>query len=235
MMMTSRPSKTVVLSAILAMMLTAHNDVEAFAPAFVPKQRVRPASIAVSASSLLNEQETPYFADSPVEDKISKNESSSSSATVAKKKPTPPKKAAAGGKHKEGIFSPVVFLSKMLVGEPKINKLRAQIISLHSDVIGNFVNTYETPAGRAILRQLFELADRDRNGTISESELEAALLTLGFDWLKEKQIKGIFERADTDASGAIDMEEWMKEAPKTLRTNLVKLAKKNGGEMGLLV
>jgi len=231
MMMTSRPSKTVVLSAILAMMLTAHNDVGAFAPTFVSTQRVRPASIVVSASSLLNENETPYFVDSPAE----KKESSSSSAVVAKKKLTPSKKAAAGGKHKEGIFSPVVFLSKMLLGEPKINKLRAQVISLHSDVIGNFVNTYETPAGRTILRQLFELADRDRNGTISESELEAALLTLGFDWLKEKQIKGIFERADTDASGAIDMEEWMKEAPKTLRTNLVKLAKKNGGEMGLLV
>jgi hypothetical protein len=26
----------------------------------------------------------------------------------------------------------------------------------------------------------------------------------------------------------------MQEAPKTLRTNLIKLAKKNGGELGLL-
>jgi hypothetical protein len=30
------------------------------------------------------------------------------------------------------------------------------------------------------------------------------------------------------------MEEWMREAPKTLRTNLVKLAKQNGGDLGLL-
>jgi Ca2+-binding EF-hand superfamily protein len=53
--------------------------------------------------------------------------------------------------------------------------------------------------------------------------------------LKEKQVKGIFERADTDENGTIDLQEWMTEAPKTLRTNLTKLAKKNGGELGFLV
>jgi Ca2+-binding EF-hand superfamily protein len=60
------------------------------------------------------------------------------------------------------------------------------------------------------------------------------LQLLGFSWLQSKQIQGIFQRADLDDNGAIDFDEFMKEAPKTLRTNLIKLAKKNGGDMGLL-
>ena len=32
----------------------------------------------------------------------------------------------------------------------------------------------------------------------------------------------------------ISLEEFMDEAPRTLKTNLVKLAKNNGGDMGLL-
>ena len=78
-----------------------------------------------------------------------------------------------------------------------------------------------------------KIADKNKNGTIEESELKEALLTLGFD-LKEKQFKGVFERADVDSNGGIDLEEWMKEATKTLQTNLNKLAKKNGSDMGLL-
>jgi hypothetical protein len=52
--------------------------------------------------------------------------------------------------------------------------------------------------------------------------------------LADKQIKGIFDRADLDANGDLDFEEFRKEAPKTLRTNLVKLAKRNGGDLGFL-
>ena len=123
----------------------------------------------------------------------------------------------------------------MAMGDEKLNKLRAKVISLHSDIISNFVSTADTALGNIVLRQLFAFADKDKSGTIDETELRAALLTLGFDWLQEKQIKGIFERADTDTNGAIDLNEWMTEAPRTLRTNLIKLAKKNGGDMGLLV
>ena len=32
----------------------------------------------------------------------------------------------------------------------------------------------------------------------------------------------------------IDYDEFVKEAPKTLKTNLVKLAKENGAELGFL-
>ena len=109
------------------------------------------------------------------------------------------------------------------------------MISLHSETIAGFVDTYDTTVGRAILKQLFELADRDNSGTIEQEELQVALRTLGFNWLQDKQVGKIFERADTDANGAIDLDEWMREAPKTLRTNLIKLAKKNGDDLGFLV
>jgi hypothetical protein len=153
-----------------------------------------------------------------------------------KKQVAAPKKTA-GPHGKQGPLSPVVLAAKAVMGndESRFNKLRAKVISLHSDVIESFiVGTSETPVGRAISKQLFELTDRDRNGSIEIMELAQAFQTLGFDWLKEKQVEGIFQRADKDENGHIELEEWLAEAPKTLRTNLIKLAKKNGGELGLL-
>jgi Ca2+-binding EF-hand superfamily protein len=86
----------------------------------------------------------------------------------------------------------------------------------------------------AVLAAMFHLADVNRSGSIDEAELAQALAAMGFDWLKDKQVRGIFERADADHNGEIDLQEWIREAPKTLRTNLIKLAKKNGGELGFL-
>ena len=65
-------------------------------------------------------------------------------------------------------------------------------------------------------------------------ELAAAFKTLGFSWLKEKQIAGIIKRAGSE-DGLLQLEQFKQEFPKTLRTNLTKLAKKNGGELGFLV
>ena len=137
-------------------------------------------------------------------------------------------------KHNTGVLSPVVLLAKDVLGDDRLNKIRAKAISLHSDVIASFVELADTPVGSAFLKTLFNAADVNHNGKIEEEELAKALKTLGFDWLKEKQVHGIFERADLDHNGMLDLEEWMREAPKTLRTNLIKLAKKNGGELGLL-
>lgn len=153
-------------------------------------------------------------------------------APVQKKKA--PKKKPAKPHGKEGVFSPMVLFVKGVLGDQRLNKVRAKAISLHSDVIATFVDTSDSVFGDAVLRSLFKLADKDGNGTICKDELQTAVKSLGFDWLQEKQVNGIFKRADTDGNGAIDMDEWIKEAPKTLRTNLIKLAKKNGGEMGLL-
>jgi hypothetical protein len=152
-----------------------------------------------------------------------------------KKKAMPAKEAKAGAPHSEGIFSPAVKVAKLVLGEQKLNKVRAKAISTHSDVISSFVSTAEWPTGQAALKRLFIVADKNGNGLIEEEELVTAFNALGFTWLMEKQVRGIFKRADVDENGVIDLEEWMNEAPKTLRTNLTKLAKKNGGELGFLV
>jgi hypothetical protein len=148
-----------------------------------------------------------------------------------KPKPAPKSKRPA---HKEGPLSPFVVLAKKVIGDAELNKLRGKVIGLHSDVIGSFVETANSPFGEQVLKTMFQLADQNKNGKIEEVELSASLHALGFE-LADKQIKGIFERADLDANGEIDFEEFRKEAPKTLRTNLVKLAKRNGGDLGFLV
>lgn len=207
-------------------------DSHAFVPAAT---RQRAFALSSSPSPVLEREftrqgsEVPYFADLG-SDMASGKQSVQSDKKVAAKKP-----AKGGAKHKEGVLSPVVLLSKNVLGDEKLNKLRAKVISLHSDVIGNFVSTSDTVVGDRVLKQLFELSDVNGNGRIEESELKKALQTLGFEWLQDKQVKGIFGRADKDGDGTIDYNEWQIEAPKTLRTNLIKLAKKNGGDMGLLV
>lgn len=155
--------------------------------------------------------------------------------TVPSKKKSTVAAAANKNNHKEGVFSPPVKIAKQVFGDQEINKLRAKIISLHSDIIAKFVDTSETGFGDAVLTALYKLADNNHDGVIQTDELAAALRGLGFDWLQEKQIQGIIQRADKDGNGVIDLKEWKAGAPKTLRTNLTKLAKKNGGEMGLLV
>ena len=156
--------------------------------------------------------------------------------SVEPSKPIAPKvvkkKAAPHGK--EGVFSPAVTALKSVMGDDELNKLRGKVISMHSEVIKNFVDTSDSVFGQAVLKGMFAVADVDRSGTVEAAELEKALKTLGFRYLNDKQVRGIFERADKDKDGHIDLDEWMKEAPKTLRTNLVKLAKQNGGDMGFL-
>ena len=144
------------------------------------------------------------------------------------------KKKVGGAVHKDGIFTPLVLLGKSVLGEDQLNKIRAKAISMHSDVIKNFVDTHSTPSGQIALSTLYRLADTDRDGTLDKEEIRIALNKLGFDWLKDKQVSGIVKRADLDENGVVDFDEFLEAAPKTLRTNLVKLAKKNGGDLGFL-
>lgn len=137
--------------------------------------------------------------------------------------------------HKDGIFSPAVLAAKQILGDDQLNKIRAKAISLHSDVISSFVDTYDSPLGKAIAQQFFAIMDKNKDGKLDEEEIANAFQSLGFDWLKEKQIKGILARADTNNDGFVDFTEYLNELPKTLRTNLIKLAKKNGGDLGFLV
>lgn len=136
---------------------------------------------------------------------------------------------------KQGIFAPVVNTAKTLLGKDELNALRAKVIAEHSKVISAFVDTSESPFGRIALKRLFEAADGDGSGGLDPQEVGAALKALGFSYLTEAQVAGIFERADVDKNGTIDFEEFIKETPRTLRTNLIKLAKKNGNDLGFLV
>ena len=159
-------------------------------------------------------------------------------AIPAPKKKTPARKSPAkrgtgGKKHQDGIFTPVVKLGRLVLGEKILNKVRGKAISIHSDVIGGFVSTSDSSFGQTTLKQLFYIADKDGNGTIEKEELKDALLGLGFK-LTEKQINGIFAKADKDGNNKIDMEEWLSAAPGTLRVNLIKLAKSNGEGLGFL-
>jgi hypothetical protein len=146
---------------------------------------------------------------------------------------TPKKKG--GNPHKEGVFSPIVIAAGTILGDEQLNKIRGKVISLHSDLIKSFVNTSDSEFGKAVLRQLFNFVDTDKSGYLDKKEVATALNLLGFKWLGDKQVDGIFERADADGDLTISLDEFMIEAPRLLRTNLVKLAKANGGEMGLLV
>jgi len=213
------------VSAITMALAMAAAPTSAFAPLHVPSSRL---TVVRDASTLsMSEDNLPYFLSGQGEER------------AAPAAPKQPKKANnSKGKapaHAEGVFSPIVLLAKNALGDDELNKIRAKAIALHSDVIGSFVDTAESSAGKKVLEVLFQLSDKNGDGSIDQKELAEALHSLGFDWLKEKQLTGIFARADTDESGAIDMQEWLSAAPKTLRTNLIKLAKKNGGEMGLLV
>jgi len=137
--------------------------------------------------------------------------------------------------HKSGLLSPLVITMKNILGEQKINQLRGKTISMHSDVINAFVKSADTEFGQYVLAVLYGIADKNRDGKLDKDEIVVALHGLGFTWLQQKQVAGIMKRADIDGNGVIDFQEFVMEAPRTLRTNLVKLAKKNGGELGLLV
>jgi hypothetical protein len=180
---------------------------------------------SIPRSSSQSIRNVPYFINVVEDSSVTEQQ-----LEAVKTKPTP---KAKGPAHKEGPLSPVVVLAKKVLGDAELNKLRGKVIGLHSDVIGSFVETASSPFGEQVLKTMFQLADQNKNGKIDEQELSASLRALGFT-LADKQITGIFERADLDANGEIDFEEFRKEAPKTLRTNLVKLAKRNGGDLGFL-
>ena len=138
------------------------------------------------------------------------------------------------GGAKNGPFTPLVKLTKWVVGEERFLPFRARVIGEHTKVIQAFVDTADSPFGCMALEKLFEIADVDGSGTIDRTELELALKKLGFSHLTEAQIDKIMDKADSDDNCVIDYDEFIDNAPKTLKTNLVKLAKNNGAELGFL-
>lgn len=151
-------------------------------------------------------------------------------AEPAKPKP----KKAARKPSPTGIFAPLVLGTKRIMGEKELNKLRAEVIAQHTKVITAFVDTSESKFGQIVLRQMFEAADKDNNGTLDREEIREALHALGFSFIADKQLNQIMDRADIDQNEVIDFEEFVRETPKTLRSSLIKLAKQNGHDLGFL-
>lgn len=222
--------------AIFAMATTL--PVSAFIPTFS-----HPRTAASNIKSTTTKFEVPYFAieevvESPIEKEITEAPAVAMSTQIQEEKKEPKalkmKKKQGKPTSKAGIFTPLVLLSKFILGQERLLKIRGKAISMHSQVIKDFVDTSSTPFGRAVMTRLFAIMDKDGNGTLDEQEMALAFEKLGFSWLEEKQVQKILKRADADGNGVLDFDEFAVETPKTLKTNLVKLAKKNGDELGFL-
>ncbi len=219
---------TILTGACLTIL--ASNAMAFVIPNAAPTQRKISLTTAFAATTSSNHN-LPFFADVLNDDGPRTLEPPTVTEPKIPQKKATPKRS----EHKEGLFSPIVLSLKAIIGDEKFNAIRGKAISLHSTVISSFVETSETPFGKTVLKTLFSITDKDASGTIEKEELKEAFNTLGFTWLlEEKPLTGIMERADSNKDGAVDLEEFIGEAPKTLRTNLIKLAKKNGGELGFL-
>ena len=61
------------------------------------------------------------------------------------------------GGAKDGPFTPLVKLTKRIMGEKNFLPFRAKVISKHTEVIQSFVETSDSPFGCMALEKLFEL------------------------------------------------------------------------------
>mmetsp|Transcript_87498 Transcript_87498/g.173643 ORF Transcript_87498/g.173643 Transcript_87498/m.173643 type:complete len:190 (-) Transcript_87498:44-613(-) len=138
------------------------------------------------------------------------------------------------GKAKDGIFTPIVEGAKVIVGEGELKKIRANVIKMHGELMGNFIGTANSDFGDFALEKLFEAADEDGSGQLDKEELKQALNKLGFTWVDEDKVDKVAKKGDKDGDGLIDLEEFKKMAPTVLKQNLMKLAKENGSELGML-
>ena len=122
-------------------------------------------------------------------------------AAAGKVVPTKERKVAP-----QGLFAPVVLATAEVMGRKELNKLRADVIAKHTKVINAFVDTSESRFGQIVLRQMFEAADKDDNGTLDREEVREALKALGFTFIQNKQLDKIMDRADLDNNEVTDHE-----------------------------
>ena len=61
------------------------------------------------------------------------------------------------GTAKDGPFTPLVKLTRRIVGDKNFLPFRAQVISKHTEVIQSFVETADSPFGCMAMEKLFEL------------------------------------------------------------------------------
>eukprot|EP00929_Paragymnodinium_shiwhaense_P106601 TRINITY_DN7211_c0_g1_i1.p2 TRINITY_DN7211_c0_g1~~TRINITY_DN7211_c0_g1_i1.p2 ORF type:complete len:181 (+),score=72.11 TRINITY_DN7211_c0_g1_i1:96-638(+) len=135
---------------------------------------------------------------------------------------------------KDGPFTPTVMGIKLLMGEKAFNDLRTEMIKLHGNAQKAAIDTHDTAVGEMLMDRLFKSADTDGNGSIDKEELQAALQKLGFHWMDEGRVDKIIEKADDNQNDVLEYDEFKKAAPKTLKRELLKLAKKNGSDLGFM-
>jgi len=203
------------------------------------QQQQAAVAVAVSSETVSDIPPTPTAEDAEQMAAAMLNSTSSMAAAPARESkrasPEAPLKRKGGKQHAEGLLSPIVYIAKDVLGQDELKKVRAKVISIHSEFIKSFVGTSDSVFGKAVLRQLFDIVDADNSGYLDKTEVKTALSMLGFKWLGDKEVNRIFGRADANGDQEISLEEFMDEAPKTLKTNLIKLAKVNGNDLGLLV
>eukprot|EP00929_Paragymnodinium_shiwhaense_P082847 TRINITY_DN4385_c1_g1_i4.p2 TRINITY_DN4385_c1_g1~~TRINITY_DN4385_c1_g1_i4.p2 ORF type:complete len:184 (-),score=44.20 TRINITY_DN4385_c1_g1_i4:315-866(-) len=138
------------------------------------------------------------------------------------------------GAAKDGIFTPTVMGFKVLLGEENLDAIRRYLIKAHGDVQAAALDTHETTLGQGAMEWLFTQADKDGNGVIDKEELKDAVQRLGFTWMDDKKVDQLFKKADKDGNEEIDLEEFKTVSPKYFKQSLIKLAKKNGADLGFL-
>jgi len=134
----------------------------------------------------------------------------------------------------DGPFTNAVVGMKVIMGEENLNSLRNYFIKLHGNAQEVAIDSHESSFGQTMMGWLFEQADVDKNGTIDKEELLAACQKLGFSWMDEARAAKLLKKADKDDNGVIDYDEFVKTSPKYFKQSLLKLAKKNGAELGFL-
>jgi len=134
-----------------------------------------------------------------------------------------------------GLFGPLVLAVRDVAGEQELQKVRAQVIKEHSNVINGFVATSESQFGQNVMKRMFEIADKDGNGSLDREEIREAMKSLGFVKTDDKMIDKIMSKSDADGNDVIDYDEFVKGAPPVLKYQLTQLAKANGHDLGFLV
>jgi len=134
-----------------------------------------------------------------------------------------------------GYFSPLVEITRNIVGEDKLVEMRKAWIQHHTKVISaGVLFAADKNLGRAIAKQLFAAADVDHSGQLDKGEVFAAVHKAGFSWMTRRKVESLMGNADNDMNNMIDYDEFEEIAPSTLRKSFAKLASVRGRWLGLL-
>ena len=59
------------------------------------------------------------------------------------------------------------------------------------------------------MKEMFEVFDKDKNGSIDAGELKAIMMALGME-VTDEDVRGMIQEADNDGDGQIDYEEFAR-------------------------